>query len=66
MEENSKMQILANDLIRRLLNTMRSLDRSFKRKVVTQYSQKLLNSGYSREQVGKVMWLASRATRGKC
>ena len=55
MEENSKMQILANDLVRRLRNTMRSLDKSYKRQVVEQYSQKLLNSGYARDQVIKIV-----------
>ena len=45
MEENAKIQILANDLVRRLLNTKRQLAWQFKTAVIDDYGQKLLNSG---------------------
>ena len=55
MDENSKMKILANDLVRRLLNTSESLGMENRIKVVDDYSQKLLNSGYRREQVQRII-----------
>ena len=55
MDENSKMKILANDLTRRLLNTSESLGLEARIKVVNDYSQKLLNSGYGQEQVRRII-----------
>ena len=55
MDENSKMKILANDLTRRLLNTSESLGLEDRVKVVNDYSQKLLNSGYGQEQVRRII-----------
>ena len=55
MAENSKIQILANDLVRRLLNCHRGLHKSYKEAVVDQYSQKLLNSGFGRPQVVRII-----------
>ena len=46
MNENSKQQVVSNDLIRRLLNTSQNMGATEFRKVVDQYGQKLLNSGY--------------------
>ena len=54
MEENSKMQILANDLVRRLASTDGRQGRKVTCAVVDQYAQKLMTSGYSMEQVRKV------------
>ena len=55
MEENANMNILHNDLIRRLLNTKRSLGKEYREQVIDRYGQKLLNSGYSRSQVVKIL-----------
>ena len=55
MEENAKIQILANDLVRRLLNTKRQLAWQFKTAVIDDYGQKLLNSGYGRAQVVRII-----------
>ena len=55
MGENTKVQILSQDMIRRLLNTSESLGAGAKEKVVDDYSQKLMNSGYSREQTAKIV-----------
>ena len=55
MGENTKAQILSQDMIRRLLNTSESLGAEAKKKVVDDYSQKLMNSGYSREQAAKMI-----------
>ena len=55
MEENGKIQILSNDLVRRLCNTMESLGAREQHLVVDGYAQKLLNSGYGKEQVRKIV-----------
>ena len=55
MAENPKLQILSNDLIRRLLNTSEELGVGARCTVVDQYAQKLLNSGFRREQTRKIL-----------
>ena len=55
MDQNSKMKILANDLIRRLLNTSEAMGIEERIKIVDQYSQKLINSGYGVDQVQKII-----------
>ena len=50
MEQNSKIQIVSNDLVRRLCNTMEELGEQETLKVVDGYAQKLLNGGFSREE----------------
>ena len=54
MEENSKFKILSNDLMRRFFNTMEEIDQPEKWTIIDQYGQKLLNSGYSLDQVRKI------------
>ena len=55
MEENSKFKIVSNDLVRRLYNTMDEIEPEEKWKIIDNYSQKLLDSGYSIEQVRKII-----------
>ena len=55
MEENAKLKIVSNDLMRRLYNTMEEIDQAEKWKILDQYSQKLLDSGYPIEQVRKII-----------
>ena len=55
MEENSKIQTVSNDLVRRLGNTRESMGAVEMCKVVDQYGQKLINSGYSLEQVRRIL-----------
>ena len=55
MEENSKMQCLANDLVRRLLNTKAELPSSVREEVVDKYGMKILTSGYSKEQTKLIL-----------
>ena len=55
MGENSKIKIVSNDLIRRLLNSSRELGASERCRVTDQYAQKLLNSGYRLEQSRKIL-----------
>ena len=55
MNENVKLQVLSNDMVRRLLNSSEVLGSSEKARVVDMYAQKLMNSGYSREQVVRII-----------
>ena len=55
MEENAKIQTVSNDLVRRLCNTGESLGAREKCRVVDSYAQKLSNSGYSLEQVRRIL-----------
>ena len=55
MEENTKMNILANDMMRRLLTTKEELGAAYRGAVVDQYGAKLLRSGYTREQTRKIL-----------
>jgi hypothetical protein len=55
MGEDPKMKCLANDLIRRLSNTCERLDDTERIKVVDDYSQKLVNSGYGIKQVRRII-----------
>ena len=55
MNENSKMQILSNDMVRRLLNIKDDLRATYKGAVVDKYAEKLLLSAYSREQTLRIV-----------
>ena len=55
MEENTKMKILSNDLVRRFLNSSEDLGRAEKARIVDMYAQKLLNSGYSLEKTREII-----------
>ena len=55
MEENSKIQTVSNDLVRRLNNTRESMGAREQIKVVNDYGQKLINSGYALDQVKKIL-----------
>ena len=55
MCENSKLQCLSNDLVRRLLNTRVELSPRFREGVIDQYGTKLMTSGFGREQAKKIL-----------
>ena len=55
MDENSKIQILANDLTRRLLHIEQAMGMEEQVRVINEYSQKLFNSGYKQEQVTRII-----------
>ena len=55
MGENAKMQCLSNDLVRRLLNTSMELPNRYREDVVDKHGIKLLTSGYSMEQVRRIL-----------
>ena len=55
MNENTKIQVVSNDLVRRFLNSSEELGSKEKARIVDQYGQKLLDSGYSREQTVRIL-----------
>ena len=55
MAEDAKVQIVSNDLIRRLLNNSEELGEGARVKVVDDYAQKLTNSGYRGEQLRRII-----------
>ena len=55
MEENIKVQILANDVVRRLSNTQEELGSRQGARTITEYGKKLLNSGYQLDQVRSIL-----------
>ena len=55
MAENCKIQILAQDLVRRLHNTKEDLPADVKKRIVDGYAQKVLNGGYTLDQVRKII-----------
>ena len=65
MNENSKVQVVTNDLVRRLLNTSQDMGVGEFRKVVDQYGQKLLNSGYDLDHTRKILIAGIKGYEGK-
>ena len=55
MAENPKIQCLANDLVRRLLNTREGLPAKYRADVVNHYGVKLLTSGFGYDQVRRIL-----------
>ena len=53
--EDTKIQILSKDLIRRLKNSFEELGGGAKVEIVNNYAQKLLNSGYKGEQLHRII-----------
>ena len=55
MEENSKVQILANDMVRRLANTDPRQSKEEHCKVVDMFTQRLLTNGYIQDQARRII-----------
>ena len=55
LDENSKNQILANDMVRRLANTDVRQNREVIGQVVDQFGKKILTSGYTLRQTRKIV-----------
>ena len=55
MPENTKINSLSNDMIRRMKNTSELLDQKVRNSVVDKYAERLLHSGYKRDQVRNVV-----------
>ena len=55
MSEKSKIQILSQDLIRRMQNICQSIPQSERNNVVDNYTDRLFRSGYSQSQVREII-----------
>ena len=65
MPENSKVQIISNEMIRRLLNSGEDLQEEEYIEIVDSYAQKLVNSGYGINQVRRMLISGIRGYGGK-
>ena len=55
MNENTKYQILANEVIRRMLNTGESVGEELRRDIIDDFGRKILTSGFSLEKTRRVL-----------
>ena len=65
MGEDAKVQVVSNDLVRRLLNNSEELGAGSKVEIVDNYSQKLSNSGYRGEQLKRIILNGIKGYEGK-
>ena len=65
MGEDAKIQVVSNDLIRRLQNCSEELGKGAKVKIVDEYTQKLSNSGYRGEHLKKIITNGIKGYEGK-
>ena len=65
MGEDSKVQVVSNDPVRRLLNNSEELGGATKVKIVDEYTQKLVNSGYRGKQLRKIISNGIKGYEGK-
>ena len=63
--EDAKVQILSNDMVRRLLNNSEAMGAGSKRRLVDDYAQKLRNSGYGTDQVRRIIYNGIRGYESK-
>ena len=63
LNENSKVQSLSNEEIRRLLTTSEGASQELNGEILDHFLVKLLTSGYNNEQVGKII-LGSKLNMG--
>ena len=65
LEENSKVQILSNNLIRMYYNTREESSTEVKTKIIDDYARKLLTSGYKLDQIRRIVLGGIRGYEGK-
>ena len=65
MEENSKVRGLGNELVRRFLNTSEELLGDEAKTLIDSYAEKLLTSGYKRDQVVRIVVSGIRCYRAR-
>ena len=65
MGEDAKLQILSNDLIRRLKNNSEELGQGAKLQIVDDSAQKLVNSGFKGEQLRRIISNGIKGYEGK-
>ena len=65
LSENQKIQILSQELVRRLFNTKETLNKEYRSLIINEYTQKIINSGYSSDQVKKIILSGIKGYFGK-
>ena len=65
MEENAKMGILGNEVVRRMLNIVGDNMEGVRRDVIDEYAVKILTSGYSVEQTRRIILSGLRGYEAK-
>ena len=65
MSENPKIQILKQEMIRRLSNTKEDMNKEVFEEMIDKYSQKLINSGYCVEQTRRIVVAGIKGWEGK-
>ena len=65
MGENQKIQILTQEMIRRMANTKEDTSKEDKVAILDSYCQKLFNSGYRVDQVRRIVVSGIKGWRGK-
>ena len=65
MGENALIQTLSNDLMRRLLNNSEDQGAAQKRKIVDDYGQKLMNSGFEGAQMKRIVLNGIKGYEGR-
>ena len=65
MAENPKIQILANDVVRRFLNCSEDTPTGELRMIVDKYAQKIVNGGFSVEQARRIIVAGIKGNRSK-
>ena len=65
LSENQKIQILSQELVRRLFNTKETLNKEYRSLIINEYTQKIINSGYSSDQVKKIILSGVKGYFGK-
>ena len=64
--EQQKMDILSNELIRRMSNVCEKIEESEKIEIIDHYTKQLKNSGYSWAQSKEVVICGLRGFKNKC
>ena len=65
LEENSKVQILSNNLIRMYYNTREESSTEVKTRIIDDYARKLFTSGYKLDQIRRIVLGGIRGYEGK-
>ena len=65
MPENTKYQILSQDIVRGLLNTCESMGADIREQALDEYTQKLVNTGYTKEQTRRIVLTGIRGSKTK-
>ena len=65
MSENQKVQVLTQEVVRRLGNTDEGIDKEDYVRIIDDFCQKLFNSGYKTDQIRKIIVAGIKGWGGK-